>query len=183
MFFLESILIGISLAMDAFAICLCQGLATKEKKINLALKLAITFGIFQGIMPTIGYFVGNIFSDKISAYGNILAFIILVGIGINMIREAGEEEECSIVNSFKTLMVLGIATSIDALAVGLSFSMEGKKEILIPVIIIGIVTFIISFIGTTLGNKVGSFLGNKAHYLGGGILILLGIKSLIFTFI
>lgn len=179
MYFIETILIGISLAMDAFAICLCQGLTTKENKEILALKLGITFGAFQAIMPWLGYSVGNIFSSKVSTYGNILAFIILLLIGINMIKEGKEEEKCEVLIGLKALLGLGIATSIDALAVGLSFAMNGQEKIYLSVGIIGIVTFIISVIGTNLGSKVGGLLGSKAHYFGGIVLILIGVKSLI----
>ena len=168
MYFIETILIGISLAMDAFAICLCQGLTTKENKEILALKLGITFGAFQAIMPWLGYSVGN-----------ILAFIILLLIGINMIKEGKEEEKCEVLIGLKALLGLGIATSIDALAVGLSFAMNGQEKIYLSVGIIGIVTFIISVIGTNLGSKVGELLGSKAHYFGGIVLILIGVKSLI----
>lgn len=183
LYYIDLVLIGISLAMDAFAICLCQGLTVKKEKLKLALKLALTFGIFQAFMPWLGYHIGNIFNDKISTYGSIIAFIILVLIGLNMIREAGEDESCEVLIGLKALFSLGVATSIDALAVGLSFSMEGRSDILIPAVIIGATTFIISFIGTNLGNKVGNVLGGKAHYLGGGILILLGIKTLISNFL
>lgn len=183
MHLIEFVLIGISLAMDAFAICLCQGLGSRGNKVTLALKLGVTFGVFQALMPWLGYNIGNIFSEKISTYGNIVAFIILVLIGINMIREAGEEESCDTIVGIKALLGLGIATSIDALAVGLSFSMEGREHIVIPALIIGVTTFIISFIGTNLGSKVGNILGGKAHYFGGAILILLGVKTLISNFI
>lgn len=179
MYFIEMLLIGISLAMDAFAICLCQGLATKENKERLALKLGITFGVFQAIMPWIGYKVGNIFSDRVSTYGNILAFIILLLIGINMIKEGKDEDKCEVLIGIKALLGLGIATSIDALAVGLSFAMNGQDRILLSVGIIGVVTFIISMLGTNLGSRVGEVLGSKAHYFGGIVLILIGIKSLI----
>lgn len=179
MYFLEVVLIGISLAMDAFAICLCRGLASKNKG-SLALKLGLTFGAFQAIMPWLGYSVGNIFSSKVSIYGNILAFIILVLIGINMIKEGKEEEEkCDIEIGLKALLGMGIATSIDALAVGLSFAMNGQQHIYLSVMIIGIVTFIISVVGTNLGSKVGELLGSKAHYFGGTVLIILGVKALI----
>lgn len=179
MYFLEVVLIGISLAMDAFAICLCQGLTSKNKG-SLALKLGITFGAFQAIMPWLGYSVGNIFSSRVSTYGNILAFIILLLIGINMIKEGREEEEkCDVVIGLKALLGLGIATSIDALAVGLSFAMNGQQHIYFAITIIGLVTFIISVIGTNLGSKVGEMLGSKAHYFGGAVLIVLGVKSLI----
>lgn len=181
--FLQFILIGVSLAMDAFAICLCQGMFCKKGKVSLGLKLGVTFGFFQFLMPWIGYNVGNIFSDKVSTYGNIVAFIILLLIGINMIRETGEDESCSAINDLKTLFILGIATSIDALAIGLSFSMTGVENIYFSGIIIGIVTFIISFLGTILGNNIGQILGGKAHFLGGGILIVLGFKILLENFI
>lgn len=179
---LESILIGISLAMDAFAICICQGLHLKENKFFMAIKLGVVFGLFQTLMPLLGFYLGNIFSSKISTYGNIISFIILVAIGINMIRE-NNDENCKVIINLKELLILGIATSIDAFAIGLSLAIKGEKDILIVAIIIGIVTFIISFLGTTLGNKIGKILENKAHYLGGGILILLGIKALVSNFI
>lgn len=131
-------------------------------------------------MPWLGYSVGNIFSSRVSTYGNILAFIILLLIGINMIKEGREEEEkCDVVIGLKALLGLGIATSIDALAVGLSFAMNGEQHIYFAVTIIGLVTFIISVIGTNLGSKVGEMLGSKAHYFGGAVLIVLGVKSLI----
>lgn len=179
MYFIEMVLIGVSLAMDAFAICLCQGLATKENREVLALKLGITFGAFQAVMPWLGYEIGNTFSDKVSTYGNILAFIILLLIGINMIKEGKEEEECKTIIGLKSLLILGVATSVDALAVGLSFAMNGQQRILLSVGVIGIVTFIISVIGANLGSRIGELLGSKAHYFGGIVLILIGIKSLL----
>lgn len=178
MFLIESCLIGISLAMDAFAICLCQGLVVKEKKMILTLKLGGTFGVFQFIMPILGFYIGNIFNNKISTYGNIIAFIILVLIGINMVRDGGDEE-CKEITSLKGLLVLGIATSIDALAIGLSLAMNGKDRITLISLIIGLITFIISILGVIFGNSLGKIIGNKAHYLGGSILILLGIKALL----
>lgn len=172
------LLIGISLAMDAFAVCVCQGMATNENKEKLGIKLGITFGAFQAVMPWLGYRVGNIFSDKISVYGGVIACIILVLIGLNMIREAREDEECSVISDVKTLMVLGVATSIDALIVGFSFAFESVENIYVGVLLIGGVTFLISFIGTTIGNKIKEIIGKKAQYLGGIVLIILGIKAL-----
>lgn len=180
---LQFFLIGVSLAMDAFAICLCQGMVSQKDKISLGIKLGVTFGIFQTLMPYIGFYIGNIFSSKVSTYGNIIAFIILVLIGINMIRESGEDGDENISLGLKSLFVLGVATSIDALAIGLSFSIEGIKNIYTPAMIIGIVTFFICFSGTYLGKKVGSILQNKAHRFGGAILILIGIKTLAENFI
>ena len=110
----------------------------------------------------------------------VASFIILVLIGINMIKEGKEEEEkCDIEIGLKALLGMGIATSIDALAVGLSFAMNGQQHIYLYVMIIGIVTFIISVVGTNLGSKVGELLGSKAHYFGGTVLIILGLKALI----
>lgn len=173
------LLIGISLAMDAFAVCVCQGMAVTENKGKLGIKLGITFGCFQGLMPLLGYKIGNIFSDKISVYGNIIACIILVGIGINMIREAKNEEECSVISDLKTLIILGIATSIDAFIVGLSFAFNGANYIYCGILIIAIVTFIICFIGTTIGVQIKDRIGKKAQYFGALVLIVLGIKALI----
>lgn len=180
---LQFFLIGISLAMDAFAICLCQGMTAQKQKLSLGIKLGITFGLFQTLMPYIGYYVGSIFSSKVSTYGNIIAFIILFLIGINMIRENGEEEEENISLGLKSLFILGIVTSIDALAIGLSFSIEGIKNIYTPAMIIGIVTFFICFSGTYLGKKIGNILQNKANMFGGTILILIGLKTLAENFI
>lgn len=179
MFLIESCLIGISLAMDAFAISLCQGLVTKDRKLLLALKLGVTFGVFQFIMPIIGFYIGSIFNSKISIYGNIISFIILTIVGINMIRDSGEETECDKNINLKNLLILGIITSIDALAVGLSLAMNGEKDIFLISLVIGVVTFIISNLGVIFGNSLGKIIGNKAHYLGGSILILLGIKALL----
>lgn len=171
--------IGISLAMDAFAVCVCQGMAISTDRGKLGLKLGSIFGCFQGIMPLLGYQIGNIFTDKISIYGNIIAYIILVGIGINMIREAKNEEECSVISDFKTLIILGIATSIDAFIVGLSFAFNGVAFIYYCILIIAIVTFIICFIGTTIGVQIKDRIGKKAQYFGALVLIVLGIKALI----
>ena len=176
---LNYLIVGIGLAMDAFAVCVCQGMALRGDKGTLAMKLGITFGAFQAIMPWIGYHAGNVLSDRISSYGNIIAFIILVLIGINMIREAKKEEECHSINNIKTLMMLGVATSIDALIVGFGFAFEGIGSIHLGAVVIGVVTFLISFVGTTIGYEIKGAIGNKAQYLGGGVLILLGIKALL----
>lgn len=176
---LSYLIVGIGLAMDAFAVCVCQGMTIKNNKYSLGIKLGLTFGIFQAVMPWIGYYAGNILSEKISSYGNIVAFVILVVIGINMAREANKNEECYSINDIKTLIMLGIATSIDALVVGFGFAFEGIGNIHLGSLIIGVVTFFISFSGTTIGYKIKGVLGNKAQYLGAGVLILLGFKALL----
>lgn len=186
---LQVILIGIGLSMDAFAISLCHGLCKKHVSLNDILQPAIIFGGFQALMPIIGFFIGSIFNEKISQYGNIIAFIILVYLGINMIKEAKSEEneECSCKtdreNKLKNLLFMGIATSIDALAVGFTFSLTEVTNIYFQGSVIGIVTFIIAGCGVIMGHKFGTLLESKAQYLGGAILILIGIKTLIGNFL
>lgn len=186
---LQVILIGIGLSMDAFAISLCHGLCKKHISINDIIQPAIVFGGFQALMPIIGFFIGSIFNEKISQYGNIIAFIILVYLGINMIKEAKNEgnEECSCKtdkgNNLKNLLFMGIATSIDALAVGFTFSLMKVTNIYFQASIIGIVTFIIAGCGVAMGHKFGTILESKAQYLGGAILVLIGVKTLIGNFI
>ena len=187
---LQVILIGIGLSMDAFAISLCHGLCKKNITLNDILQPAIIFGGFQALMPIIGFFIGSIFNEKISQYGNIIAFVILVYLGINMIKEARNEEheECSCQtdkkeNNLKNLLFMGIATSIDALAIGFTFSLMKVTNIYFQGSIIGIVTFIIAGCGVIMGHKFGTLLESKAQYLGGAILILIGIKTLIGNFL
>jgi putative Mn2+ efflux pump MntP len=187
---LQVILIGIGLSMDAFAISLCHGLCKKHVSLNDILQPAIIFGGFQALMPIIGFFIGSIFNEKISQYGNIIAFIILVYLGINMIKEARSEEceECSCKidkkeNNLKNLLFMGVATSIDALAVGFTFSLTEVTNIYFQGSVIGIVTFIIAGCGVIMGHKFGTLLESKAQYLGGAILILIGIKTLIGNFV
>lgn len=174
-------LIGIGLSMDAFAISLCQGLAMKKIEVKNAFKTASVFGGFQALMPLIGFFLGNIFSNKISQYGNIIAFIILAYLGYKMIKEGREADSCDVgcqTTDIKKLLALGVATSIDALAVGFTFSLVPNINIYFSVILIGITTFMISSAGVFTGNKFGTMFGSKAQYLGGIILILIGVKTL-----
>lgn len=184
---LQFILIGIGLSMDAFAISLCHGLCKKNNSLSNIFQPAIIFGIFQALMPIIGFFIGNLFNEKISQYGNIIAFFILTYLGINMIKEAKSEEDdknnSEENTGIKNLFFLGIATSIDALAVGFTFSLTKIINIYFPALIIGIVTFFIAGSGVIIGNKFGTLLGNKAQYLGGIILILIAVKTLITNFI
>lgn len=186
---LQVILIGISLSMDAFAISLCHGLCKKHISLNDILQPAIIFGGFQALMPIIGFFIGSIFNEKISQYGNIIAFIILVYLGINMIKEAREEkkEECSCKtdkeDNLKNLLFMGVATSIDALAVGFTFSLMKVTNIYFQASIIGVVTLGIAGLGVAMGHKFGTLLERRAQYLGGTILILIGMKTLISNFL
>lgn len=183
--FFQIFLIGVGLSMDAFAISLCQGLVMGKIKVSKITKIAFTFGIFQAIMPILGFYVGSIFSGRVSQYSNIIAFIILGYLGFNMIREARKENNCCTEDSCssKTLLALGIATSIDALAIGFTFSFLKNFNIFVSSGEIGIITFIISAAGVALGTKFGTLLESKAQYLGGTILIIIGIKSLAGNFI
>lgn len=180
--FVTILFIGIGLSMDACAVSLAKGMSLKENKIKkYALILAFAFGFFQALMPAIGYFAGSHFAEYIQSIDHWIAFILLSFIGINMIREGKEEkqEDTKIHNiSVKDIFLLAIATSIDALAIGVSFAFL-KVNLLSAIITIGITTFILSFISVLFGKKLGSLFEKYAEYLGGTILILLGFKILI----
>ncbi len=177
---MELLLIAIALAMDSVAVSIASG--AKFKSINLfnIIKIALFFGIFQGLMPLIGYFLGSTFSNFVDSIDHYIAFIILVYLGYRMIKEGLDDNiEDEIENlKNKTLFILSIATSIDALAVGITFSFQ-EIDILYAVTLITIVTFILCIVAVFIGKKLGGYLENKAEFLGGGILILLGIKILI----
>lgn len=175
----EILLIGIALSMDAFAVCLSSGMVytnlTRAKKLSMPL----AFGVFQGIMPIGGFFLGSMFADIINKFSGPVALVILGVIGINMIREGvsgGEEEEEKLL-TFKVLMLQAVATSIDAFAVGVSFAASGAP-IFSAAPLIAITTFIISLAGVFIGGKLGERLGNRAEILGGTILIIIGIKAM-----
>lgn len=179
---LEIFLIGIGLSMDAFAVSICKGLSLKTFSIKHALIVGLYFGGFQALMPLLGYGLGVSFRDQIESFDHWVAFILLVLIGINMIREAlsGEEgeDECCPCFNLKVMLVLAIATSIDALAVGVTFAFLGIN-ILLAIAIIGATTLIISIMGVKLGNMFGTRYKSRAELLGGSILILIGVKILL----
>lgn len=180
---LSLILIGIGLAMDASAVSIAKGMSLSDKSLKeYAFKLALAFGLFQGGMPMIGYFAGSHFANMISSIDHWVAFILLGFIGINMIKESFEqkaEEETNITQiPFKTILILAIATSIDALAIGVSFAFL-KVNIVLAASIIAVVTCILSFICVLIGKKLGSLFEKYAERFGGTILIFLGIKILI----
>lgn len=174
--------IGIGLSMDACAVSLAKGMSLDKKDLlKYAFILAFAFGFFQALMPAIGYFAGIRFTEYIQTFDHWIAFILLSFIGINMIREGKEEKEDnekSTSLAFKDVLILAIATSIDALAVGVSFAFL-KVNPLEAVLTIGCTTFILSFFCVLLGKKLGSLFEKYAEFLGGGILILLGLKILI----
>lgn len=177
---LEIFLIGVGLSMDAFAVSICKGLSMKKLDWRKAIIIALYFGIFQAIMPVIGYLLGTTFESLVTQIDHWIAFILLGIIGANMIKEAcGKESENSNDKvDFKTMIVLAIATSIDALAIGITFAFF-KTELLSSVIIIGLITFGLSLIGVKIGNKFGDKYEKKAEVLGGVILILIGVKLLL----
>ena len=182
MTFLELFLIAVGLSMDAFSVSICKGLTTKRFSWRMALVCGLWFGGFQALMPLIGYFLGAQFQEMIEAYDHWIAFGLLFLIGANMIREAvwGEKEEGkeSGAIDFKTMFLLAIATSIDALAVGVSFACIQVK-IWSSVLIIGLTTFLFSVLGVKIGNVFGSKYEKSAGIIGGIILILIGLKVLL----
>ena len=176
---LELIILAVGLSMDAVAVSVCKGLTIKNINYNKCIKIALYFGIFQGIMPLIGWFLGNTFSDIITKLDHWIAFGHLTIIGINLIKDIfSKEEQLNEKIDIKTMIPLSIATSIDALAVGITFSLLEVK-IINAIILIFIITTLLSFIGVKLGNKIGNKLNNIAKILGGIILIIIGIKILI----
>lgn len=185
---LEIFLIGIGLSMDAFAVAICKGLAMPDKVDRKgALLIALYFGVFQAVMPTLGWLLGSQFARYVTRLAPWIAFVLLAWIGGNMIRESlskeeREEEETGSV-SHKELLVLAVATSIDALAVGVTFSMlELAVSIAVAVILIGCTTFVISLAGVYVGNVFGAKYKSKAEFVGGAILILIGVKILLERF-
>ena len=174
------VLIAIGLAMDAFAVSICKGLAMKTPSLRSMIIIGIWFGGFQMLMPIVGYYLGESFYQYIADIDHWVAFGFLLLIGLNMIREAltGEEEDVDDSIGFKIMLLLAIATSIDALAVGISIAMEGA-DIWVDASIIGIITLIISIIGVKLGSIVGDRYSSKAELAGGIILILIGLKILL----
>lgn len=176
--FIELLLIGISLAMDAFAASIVKGLSFKRASIFRAMKVGLYFGIFQAIMPLLGYLLGISFSNIVSRIDHWIAFISLGIIGFNMIKESFEDVDVDSDTSFKTMLFLSVATSIDALVVGVTFSFL-KVNILKAITIIGLITFFICVVGVLIGHIVGKKFGSKTNMLGGLVLILIGLKTLI----
>jgi len=174
------LLIALGLAMDSFSVAIANGLTTKTFKTSNALKIAAFFGFFQAIMLIIGWYSGVHLLDLISEYDHWVAFFLLTFIGSRMIYESARKESTRFVSSLsiKALLVLSIATSIDALAVGLSLSLLNVSAT-IPAIITGVVTFSLSFFGVYIGGRFGRILKNRVESLGGLILIAIGLKILL----
>jgi len=178
---IELILTSIGLAMDAFAVSVCKGLSMKKIEIKKLLIIGAYFGGFQALMPLIGYFCANLFKEQVTSFSYIIAFILLTLIGAKMIKEAfdNDGENCNDKVDFKTMIVLAIATSIDALAVGISLSVL-NANIYLAILLIGVITFALSILGVKIGNIFGDKYEKKAEIAGGIILILMGLKILIF---
>lgn len=183
----ELMLLAVGLSMDAFAVSICKGLAMKKADLKGQLTCGLWFGGFQALMPLIGFFLGSLFAETIKAVDHWVAFGLLALIGINMLKEAFSKEDCECCDgeqddadlSVKTMFVMAVATSIDALAVGISLAMAGNVNIFAAVALIGVTTCILSAIGVKVGNVFGSRYEKKAQIAGGVILILLGTKILL----
>ncbi len=178
--FTEIIFMSIGLGMDAFAVSICKGLSMTKMNWKKALIIALYFGIFQALMPVIGYLLGNHFYKTIEKIANYIAFFLIFAIGINMIKETikNEEEDSNENVDFKTMSILALATSIDALAVGISIACL-KEKLLISITSIGIITFSLSILGVKIGNVFGEKYRKISQVLGGIILIIIAIKILL----
>lgn len=182
---LELLLVSMGLAMDAFAVAICKGLSVKELTPKHPVVIGLYFGAFQAGMPLLGYFLGKQFSDRISSIDHWVAFILLASIGFNMIIEARKKDMDVCCGEIKenilgvhSMIVLAIATSIDALAVGVTFAFL-NVNIVTAISIIGITTFVISLAGVCIGHGFGCKLKSKAELAGGLLLIFMGFKFLL----
>ena len=178
--FAEIFLLAIGVSMDAFAVAICKGLAMKKATLKAGAVVGGWFGGFQALMPLIGFFLGSLFAEAIQAVDHWVAFGLLAVIGGSMLKE-GLEKGCDCEGhnadlSFKTMFVMAVATSIDALAVGISLAMAGNVNIWIAITLIGLTTFGFSALGVKLGNVFGCRFEKKAQLAGGIILLLLGLK-------
>ncbi len=178
---IELFITAVALSMDAFAVAVCKGLASKKTGIKQMAIVGAWFGGFQGLMPLIGYFLGSTFAKFVKPVDHWIAFVLLAGIGANMIKESFSKEENDNTDcyGFKTMLLMAIATSIDALAVGIGFAMLPNLNITAAVLFIAVTTFVLSAIALKIGNFFGEKLKNRAEFLGGVILIIMGLKILL----
>lgn len=178
--FVELLLIAVGLAMDAFAVSVGKGLSLDRVLPRHAMNAGLWFGGFQALMPIIGYFLGASFAHVVGRVDHWIAFGLLLIIGINMIREtlSGDDEAHDSDFGFRKMFVMAVATSIDALTIGISMAFL-RVDIWIAAAVIGVVTFAFSAIGVSLGSKFGAKVGSRAGLLGGAVLIVLGAKILI----
>lgn len=182
----ELVILALGLAMDACAVSVCKGLSVEKPKAKHYLAVGLWFGGFQALMPLLGYLIGSTFSKYIDKYDHWIAFALLIFLGGKMIKEAfskkEETEEDKKKNSsfgFVNMLVMAIATSIDALTVGVTFALLPEINIFIAIALIGGITFVLSVVGLKIGNLFGAKFKNKAEFVGGLILVLLGLKILL----
>ena len=174
----ELFVIAVGLSADAFAVAICKGLSVEKILKKHTVIVGLYFGGFQGLMPLIGYFLGFKFQGLITGIDHWIALILLAAIGVNMIKESFEKCDCEELDdsfSFKSMFPMAVATSIDALAVGITFAFL-NVNIIPAVSFIGVITFVLSSVGLFIGNKFGSKFKSKAELLGGAVLVLMGIK-------
>ena len=177
----ELFLLAVGLSMDAFAVAVCKGLATESMRPRHMVIVGLWFGGFQALMPLVGYFLGAAFQKYITAVDHWVAFVLLVLIGGNMIRESFSCEAEHADGSLSPVVMapMAVATSIDALAVGITFALLPDVQIVPAVSFIGVITFLLSALGVKVGNVFGARYKSKAEFLGGAILVLLGLKILL----
>lgn len=178
----ELFIIAVGLSMDAFAVAVCKGLSVRQMKVRHALICGVYFGGFQALMPLFGFILGVQFEDIISRVDYWVAFVLLALIGMNMIRESlhMEEDEMDDSFTFRAMLPLAFATSIDALAVGVSFAaLSIGSRIVAAVLFIGVITFVLSGAGVKIGNLFGAKFKSKAEFFGGAVLIGMGVKILL----
>ncbi len=181
MSFYELLLVAVGLSMDAFAVAVGKGLSSRDCRFRDMLKVGIWFGVFQALMPLIGYFLGSSFRHYVEAVDHWIAFGLLLYIGVQMIIEGfkkEKDEENASRMDVKTMLILAVATSIDAFAVGISMAMVGAEDIFLKVGIIGCITLVLSMLGYFIGNRFGARFKSGATVVGGIILILIGLKIL-----
>lgn len=177
----EILVIAIGLSMDAFAVSVCKGMSIKKIAISHCIIVGVWFGLFQGIMPVFGYYMGGICKGGIIKYGDFISFILLTFIGIDMIKDSFSQERKNESNNslgFNSMLILAVATSIDAMAVGVTFNFY-KINMPLACVLIGTITFVMSMMGVVAGHLFGSRIMNKAQVCGGIILILIGVKMLL----
>ena len=181
--FLELFILAVGLSMDAFAVSVCKGLSMKKATLKEGAICGLWFGGFQALMPLLGFLLGTMFAGAIEAFDHWVAFVLLALIGVNMLKEGFEKKDCceesNVDMSAKTMFVMAVATSIDALAVGISLAMAGNVNIYVAVILIGVTTFTLSAFGVKIGNIFGSRYEKGAQIAGGVILIFLAVKILL----
>ena len=182
---LELLVLAVGVSMDAFAVSICKGLAMRKATVKGCMTCGLWFGGFQALMPTIGFFLGTLFAEAIETFDHWIAFVLLAVIGVNMLKEALAQEDCDCCEeqnadlSVKTMFMLAIATSIDALAVGISLAMAGHVNIWVAAIFIGLCTCGFSASGVKIGAVFGGKYEKKAQLAGGVILIAIGLKILL----